>query len=364
MAVTYFHSPQLLHGIHVASHLSRSRAFTLIELLVVISIIALLVGILLPALGAARKAARGSQNLSNLRQIGIGINAYAAERKHYLPYMSSAPSTGYGSLAGSATLSAKPRWVDYMYPYMPTKQVFFSPNMESGEISRMMNPFWHIISDQPAENAVYGDASQGKRAGVNSDEMVANRDVWGGYGLNFQTIGNSRKASYAGYKGNGGRGWNGRLDVTITAPSSTILAGDTHGSLNGGTWSDKWWNNPSGSTTATYAISGPLGSLKLGSGGNGRTSGGAYYSSASTTNDFGEAWDTDGNWNTHDVRTDDNDPDWASRSVPALRNSGSAGMVWVDGHATNSKLEELDDSDGDGKIDEGNWNGTGNATER
>ncbi|MEQ9460524.1 MAG: prepilin-type N-terminal cleavage/methylation domain-containing protein [Phycisphaeraceae bacterium] len=55
------------------------RGFTLIELLVVISIIALLIGILLPALGAARDSARSIQCLSNQRQVAIARNAYAVD---------------------------------------------------------------------------------------------------------------------------------------------------------------------------------------------------------------------------------------------------------------------------------------------
>jgi len=72
---------------------ARRKGFTLIELLVVISIIALLIGLLLPALGAARASARNIACLSNLRQWGIGASVYVEQNKQVYPGPS-APNQG------------------------------------------------------------------------------------------------------------------------------------------------------------------------------------------------------------------------------------------------------------------------------
>ncbi|MFK7789046.1 MAG: type II secretion system protein [Phycisphaeraceae bacterium] len=61
------------------------KAFTLIELLVVISIIALLIAILLPALGAAQKSAINTQCLSQTRSLGQATFAYLVDNKGQIP---------------------------------------------------------------------------------------------------------------------------------------------------------------------------------------------------------------------------------------------------------------------------------------
>ena len=86
----------------------QTPAFTLVELLVVISVIAILAGVLLPALGKAREKGYESLCQSNLRQIGYAFFTYAGDHNEW--------AIGNGMLMGSS------RWVGgVLWPYLLSK---------------------------------------------------------------------------------------------------------------------------------------------------------------------------------------------------------------------------------------------------
>ena len=98
-----------------------SRGFTLVELLVVIAIIGVLVALLLPAIQAAREAARRSQCLSNLKQLSLGLINYETANKSFPPAFEFTKTADPASLAAA---QIGPNWAVRLLPYIEQQSVY------------------------------------------------------------------------------------------------------------------------------------------------------------------------------------------------------------------------------------------------
>lgn len=116
-------------------------AFTLVELLVVIAIIGVLVALLLPAVQAAREAARRMQCQSNLKQIGIGLHTYADTNKS-LPTGQQAPVS-------------HANWRVLIFPYLERENIYHKLNLKDVYNSPLLNkqvlPEWSCPSLSASE---------------------------------------------------------------------------------------------------------------------------------------------------------------------------------------------------------------------
>lgn len=122
--------------------------FTLIELLVVISIIAVLMSLLLPAIQNAREAARRAQCLSQMRNIAIGLQAHIAATGGRLPYLVTNPGVANSLVvdtdgaAGGGQYGAN--WAIQLLPYIEQQSLFdrmtLNPNPAAAIAGHPDNP--------------------------------------------------------------------------------------------------------------------------------------------------------------------------------------------------------------------------------
>ena len=111
------------------------RAFTLVELLVVIGIIALLMGILMPALSRARETARRTACASNLRQLALAVHMYASDFQNRLPFANSETLETNGQWNGGGWLykhpnNSQPEHVEEgaLWPILKNRAVYRCPS--------------------------------------------------------------------------------------------------------------------------------------------------------------------------------------------------------------------------------------------
>src|SRR5450830_1623189 len=103
----------------------KSTAFTLVELLVVITIIGILIALLLPAVQAAREAARRLQCQNNLKQVGLAILNYEATHRWFPPSSQFAPAD-LPNLPNPNFSRLRPNWVALVLPFMEQQGLFDS----------------------------------------------------------------------------------------------------------------------------------------------------------------------------------------------------------------------------------------------
>jgi prepilin-type N-terminal cleavage/methylation domain-containing protein/prepilin-type processing-associated H-X9-DG protein len=100
----------------------RARAFTLVELLVVIAIIGVLVALLLPAVQAAREAARRNQCLSNLRQLSLGLANFESAKGAYP--MTLLPTNPDPSQLPPNAAYIGPNWAVQLLPFIEQQSIY------------------------------------------------------------------------------------------------------------------------------------------------------------------------------------------------------------------------------------------------
>ncbi|MEM6393692.1 MAG: prepilin-type N-terminal cleavage/methylation domain-containing protein [Planctomycetota bacterium] len=142
----------------------RCRGFTLIELLVVVSVIALLVGILLPVLGSAREAGRTSVCLSNNRQMAIATTNYAFDHSSSLG--SVLPTVGFSHGGNSGVLEVEQgAWFFLLESYSSDKLLYRCPSDDS--------PHWEV-PDSNARLRRVSYATNYLLSGLSSDPAATN----------------------------------------------------------------------------------------------------------------------------------------------------------------------------------------------
>ena len=129
----------------------KSHGFTLVELLVVIAIIGVLIALLLPAVQAAREAARRTQCTNNLKQMGLGAVNYESAHGRFPPgrlfpdweKANGTINSGYTNYQGGIQPTDKTGFYSvhiWLLPFMEAGNVYDLIDFDIAQVKKMLNP--------------------------------------------------------------------------------------------------------------------------------------------------------------------------------------------------------------------------------
>jgi len=167
--------------------LTKRHGFTLIELLVVIAIIAILAAILFPVFAQAREKARETSCLSNMKQIGLGLNMYSQDYDGTL--MQTSWELG--------SFKAKVTWTGVVQPYIKNEQIFLCPSDTNPVI-----PLNRVCGPGDTWGVTLCDAEAPKMSYINNYNVIPAHD------------------------------WLPPSEAAIDAPASMITVGERRNNMN------------------------------------------------------------------------------------------------------------------------------------